>query len=107
MVGDVIWAKFPFTDLSSWKTRPVLVVADVGARNEEDWLVCEITTSSLPYAKAIPISRNDVLSGRLQPSSRVRPDRIATLNERAFSDPIGRLTDAKLVEILTVVRGLF
>ena len=107
MVGDVIWTRFPFSDLSDWKFRPVAVVADVREMREDDWLVCEITTSPIPYTKAMPIDRNDMRSGRLPRQSRVRPDRLATLNERAFGDYIGRLTDAKLEEIVRAVQSLF
>ena len=107
MVGDVIWAQFPFSDLSDWKFRPVAVVADVREMREKDWLVCEITTSPIPYAKAISVGRNDMQSGRLPRQSRVRPDRIATLNESTFGDYIGRLTGAKLSEVTTAVRNLF
>ena len=69
--------------------------------------MCEITTSPIPYAKAIPIGRNDMQSGRLPRQSRARPDRVATLNERIFGDYIGRMTGAKLSEIHAAVRNLF
>ena len=107
VVGDVIWAPFPFTTLSSWKFRPVVVVADVREMREADWLVCEITTSPIPYANAIPIGRSDMQSGHLPRESRVRPNRMTTLNESAFGDYIGRLTGAKLSEIHAAVRNLF
>ena len=42
MVGDVVLAPFPFTDLSEIKVRPAVVVADVGT---QDWVLCEITSS--------------------------------------------------------------
>ena len=104
MVGDVIWAPFPFTDLSQTKMRPVLVLADVGMR---DWIVCEITSSRGAYAGEITIAPTDMQVGRLQPNSRVRPDRIATLNENIFQGTIGRLTAAKQAEIAAAVRSLF
>ena len=107
MVGDVIWARFPFSDLSSWKFRPVAVVADVREMGEDDWLVCEITTSTIPYARAIAIGRGDMQLGRLRRESRARPDRIVTLNESTFGRPIGRLSANKLAEILDAIRGLF
>ena len=43
MVGDVVLAPFPFTDLSEIKVRPAVVVADVGT---QDWVLCEITSRS-------------------------------------------------------------
>ena len=107
MVGDVIWARFPFSDLSDWKFRPVAVVADAREMGEDDWLVCEITTSPIPYAKAIAIGRGDMQLGRLRQESRVRPDRIVTLNESTFGRSIGRLTAAKQAEVLAAIRNLF
>lgn len=107
MVGDVIWAPFPFSNLSGWKFRPVVVVADVQEIGENDWLVCEMTTSLIPYARAIPIGQNDMQSGRLPRESRVRPDRVSTLNESVFGSAIGRLTDVKLSQITATVRSLF
>ena len=107
MVGDVTWAKFPFSDLSDWKFRPVAVIADAREMGEDDWLMCEITTSTIPYARAIAIGQDDMQLGRLRRESRVRPDRIVTLNESTFGRPIGWLTAAKQAEIATAIRGLF
>ena len=45
MVGDVVLTPFPFTDLSQTKIRPAVVLADVGM---QDWVLCEITSSSQP-----------------------------------------------------------
>jgi len=43
----------------------------------------------------------------LDPRSVVRPDRLSTFAETRFGNSVARLTDAKLSEILTVVRSLF
>ena len=68
MVGDVVWAPLPFTDLRDEKVRPVLVIADAG---NEDWIVCRITTSQARYDRAIALSRRDMQSGRLRMGSQV------------------------------------
>ena len=107
MTGDIIWAPFPFTNLTAAKTRPALVVADVRDGSEYDWILCEITTGRVHHAREITIARSDLLAGRLRANSRVRPDRMATLNESVFGNYIARLTDAKLAEILAAVRALF
>ena len=107
MVGDIVWAPLRFTDLSGGKVRPVLVLADVRDGRENDWIVCELTTSVIQHARAIVITQNDMQSGRLRQASQARPDRLSTLNERVMSDPAGHLTDAKRDEILAAVRGLF
>ena len=107
MVGDIIWAPYPFTDLTQAKLRPVLVVADVRDVREDDWIVCEITSGRARHIREIPIARGDMQTGQLHRGSKVRPDRLATLDEKVFEDTIGRLTDAKLAEVLGAVRGLF
>ena len=107
MVGSIVWAPIRFTDLSGGKVRPVLILADVRDANENDWIVCEVTTSPIPHARAIVISPGDMASGRLRQASQVRPDRILTLNESVFSTTVGRLSAVKLSEIKSSVRKLF
>lgn len=105
-VGDIVWVNLPFTDLLGAKGRPVLIIADVRDRNEADWLVCEITSSPVSHRREIALSRRHLRAGRLLPGSRVRPDRIFTLNESVFERTIARLTPAKTNEILAAIRGL-
>ena len=107
MVGDVVWAPFPFTSLQRGKVRPVLVIADARSAGQDDWIVCEITSSSTPQNRAIPIDRSDMQSGRLQRDSVARPDRLFTMNEGVFRRVIGRVTDAKQAEVRAAVRSLF
>ena len=104
MVGDLVLAPLPFTDLSELKVRPVVVVADVGMR---DWIVCQITSRWPERMHRIQIADSDLHNGNIRVISYARPDRIFTLNERVFRRTLGRLTDAKRDEILTAVRGLF
>ncbi len=108
MVGDVVLAPFPFTNLRQSKIRPVLVVADVRDGGERDWIVCEITSGRAAHAREVTIIPGDLQSGQLRRrNSRARPDRLTTLNESVFQRTIARLTDSKTVEILASVRSLF
>ena len=104
MIGDVVWVPLPYTDLTTQKSRPVLVLADVGS---DDWIVCRITTGPNLYPRSILLSAGDMQWGRLRSGSKARPDRLFTLDENIFERTVGRLTPAKTAEILTAVRGLF
>ena len=104
MVGDIVIAPFMYTDLSEWKIRPTLVVADV---DMGDWVLCEITSRSQSRLGDIRITQSDMQAGRLERDSWVRPNRLQTLKQTRFRRTVGRLSDSKTAEILAVVRALF
>ena len=107
MAGDIVIVRFPFTDLRNAGLRPGLLVADVRYGNQLDWVVCRITTQSLPGGRQIALTPNDLAVGRLAQASWVRPDRMMTMSETIFGNTIARLTDAKLAEVLAAVRSVF
>ena len=104
MVGDVVLTPFPFTDLTGAKVRPAVILADVGM---EDWILCEITTTSQRRPRAIEIFAADFRRGGLRRRSWVRPDRISTLNQSVFIHVLGHLSDSKQAEIAAAIRALF
>ena len=104
MVGDVVLTPFPFTDLSQAKTRPAVVLAGVGM---QDWVLCEITSSSQVRDLHVAIGPGDMATGRLKLRSWARPDRLTTLNDSVFERRLGRLSAAKHAEIAAAVRSLF
>ncbi len=104
MVGDVVIAPVPYTDFSSFVSRPVLVVARAGAR---DWVVCQITSRRQSNPGNIPITQQDLQAGVLERNSWVRPSQLHTMEGDLFRGIVGRLTDAKQAEIPAAVRSLF
>ena len=104
VVGDIVMTRFPYTDLSQATMRPALVLASAGMN---DWILCQITSSSQARAQDIALFPSDMQSGRLVAGSHVRPERLATLNASVFERTVGRVTDAKQAEVREVVRSLF
>ena len=104
MVGDVVLTPFPFTDLSEIKIRPAVVLAGVGM---QDWVLCEITSSSQVRDLYVAIGPGDMTTGKLKLRSWARPDRLTTLNDAVFERRLGRLSTAKHAEIAAAVRSLF
>ena len=107
MVGEIVWAPFPFTDLRGAKIRPVLIVADVREPREDDWVVCEITSSAMARGQTIPIAPSDMVSGQLSQVSVARPGRLITLNRSVFRSTIGRVTAAKQAQVAAAIRSQF
>ncbi|HEU0092532.1 MAG TPA: hypothetical protein VFS78_10495, partial [Vicinamibacteria bacterium] len=57
--GVVVLVRFPFSDLSSSKLRPALVVAAAGGA---DWVLCQITSN--PYsASAVALTPRLMMVG--------------------------------------------
>ena len=104
MVGDVVLAPVSFTDQSGAKTRPVLVLADVGMR---DWIVCAMTGRQQGRPGDIAITQADMQQGRLRGAGWARPSRIYTLNESLFRGTVGAVSSGKLAQVKTAVRRLF
>ena len=107
MIGDIFFAPYWHTNLSAMTVRPVLVVADVMDSGERDWVVCEITSSSMARPSSIAIDPAGLASGRMRVPSVIRPNRLTTLNESLLGPVTAQLTPTKLSEVLAAVRSLF
>ena len=90
--GLVVLIPFPFSDLSTTKLRPALVLADAGLGDK----VCVQITSN-PYAdrRAIRIDTQDFRHGSLHRISYVRPGKLFTMHEQLIRRFIGQLSDPK------------
>jgi mRNA interferase MazF len=58
--GEVVVVPFPFTDLSSTKVRPALVLASL---TRGDVILCQITSQAAGHPEAIPIANSDFEPG--------------------------------------------
>jgi mRNA interferase MazF len=101
--GAVVTVRFPFSDLSSSKLRPALVLALVG---RGDCILCQITSSRYGDPLAQPISTADFKSGSLPRLSYARPGKLFTANQSIIASHIGELSDASTKRILDAVTTL-
>lgn len=74
--GDGVLLPFPFSDLTSAKRRPVLMLTAPDAQGD---FVASPIPSRGGWANAHPISPGDLTEGALPRSSWVRTDKVATL----------------------------
>lgn len=56
--GDVVVVPFPFSDLSTTKRRPALVVADLTG---DDVVLCQITTRLRLTVTALPLQARELV----------------------------------------------
>jgi|SRR5882724_4217292 len=92
--GDLVVVPFPFTDLSTAKVRPALVLAVL---TRGDLILCQITSQAAGHPEAVAILPADFEpGGQLQRASFALPHRVVTANESCVRRSIGRLKPDKL-----------
>lgn len=101
--GEVVIVNYPFSDLSSTKVRPALIIADCGMN---DYLMCQITTINNRDTYAIKLTNNDFLNGALNQDSNIRPNKIMTLNEAIIRNSVGQLKTSKYDDVAKVICDL-
>jgi mRNA interferase MazF len=95
--GKVFVLPFPFSDLSSNKKRPALVVTQLRG---DDVILCQITSQSKSDGYSIPLTNDDFSSGRLKIDSNIRPNRLFTADSNIISYSIGTVGSDKLGEVI-------
>ncbi|WP_200088067.1 type II toxin-antitoxin system PemK/MazF family toxin [Salicibibacter cibi] len=82
----------PFTDLSSRKRRPVLVLSNNRYNlKSTDVLVAAVTSNLKEMEHAITISNQDLIDGHLKQTSNIRTDKIYTLAQDIVIKKFGKL----------------
>jgi len=80
--GEVILVPFPYSDLSSVKKRPVLIVSNNQYNNNfDDVIVCVITSSRYKDSYSIPLLNNDLVLGILPEESIVKVHKLFSISK--------------------------
>lgn len=108
--GDVILVPFPFTDLTTIKQRPALVLsADWFNTLRDDCVVAAITSqipSDLqPDEHRLPAS--DLLAGGLPKPSLVRLGKLFTISKSLLRKRLGTLPEATMIVVLKQMEQVF
>lgn len=102
--GDVVLVRFPFTDLSTTKLRPAVVLATHG----DDLTIVGIFTGSPhpPRETRILLSSQDPAFSQtgLRTSSVVKAERIAVIEQSVVVRKLGSLPRSQMEEIKKAVK---
>jgi mRNA interferase MazF len=98
--GDILLISVPFTNLSSQKRRPVIVISNnVYNRKTADVVVVAMTSNPAAAAYSFPITSSDLEKGTLNRPGKVRVDKIYTLSQSIAARNFGRVKPAILERI--------
>ena len=90
--GEIVIVPFPFSDLSNIKQRPVLILSK-NTNNDisEDIITCGITSNLKDTRHSILINNNDLIEGNIPIKSRIKIDKLFTLDKKIVKKKIARL----------------
>lgn len=105
---DIVLIPVPFTDLTTLKRRPALVVScDAFHRGRQDVVVAAITSQPSRAAYRVPITATDLEEGDLPKTSWVRADKLYTLSSRIIVKRFGRLRPEPFGKVLAQIDRLW
>jgi len=94
--GDVVVLPFPYTDFSSIKKRPAIVIAILKGNNV---ILAQITTNQRNDEDLISLTRKDFASGFLSSDSFIMASLIFTTDSSKVVYKAGKLKQEKIKEV--------
>ena len=94
--GDIVVLPFPYTDLSSAKKRPALIVATLKGDNI---ILAQITTKERNDEDSIILKKSDFSSGMLKVDSKIMPSILFTAESFSVDYKAGKIKPEKIKEV--------
>lgn len=106
--GDVVVVPFPYTDLSTAKVRPALVISTVEFnRGGPDMIVCAMTSNLAHAPASLVVTPEAMESGRLPAASRVRVGKVALLQKSLVRHRVGQVRPEVFRQVMREFETLF
>lgn len=92
---DIVLVPIPFTDLTSKRRRPVVVISnDKYSYNTDDVVVVAMTSNLKAADYSFTITSADLAIGSFKRPRRIRVDRIYTLAQSIVAKRFGQISEA-------------
>jgi mRNA interferase MazF len=79
--GEIIWIKFPFSDASTAKLRPALIISNNLVNRTSDYLLMQFTSSLRNDRLSLAIKESDFAGSPLLKQSELRLHKVFILHE--------------------------
>ncbi|MBU0459284.1 MAG: type II toxin-antitoxin system PemK/MazF family toxin [Candidatus Woesearchaeota archaeon] len=104
---DIVLLPYPFSDLTGTKVRPALVVSNNALnRKSDDCILVPLTTIIKEEPYSINISQGDLSSGELIKPSRIRVDKIFSVQKSLIIKKICSLDEETFARVKKEIMGM-
>ncbi|MBI5304206.1 MAG: type II toxin-antitoxin system PemK/MazF family toxin [Chloroflexi bacterium] len=105
--GEIVLIPIPFTDLSSQKRRPVIIVSnDAYNGKSTDIVVVAMTSNPASVDYSFAITSADLETGSLNRPSKIRVDKIYTLSQSIIVKSFGQVNVKTLERVRQTLKDL-
>jgi mRNA interferase MazF len=106
--GDIVLVPFPFTDLSSSKKRPALIVSpDSFNTSKQDVVLIAITSQIDTNRHTVTLEKEDFVDGGLPKPSMIRIPKMFTMHSALIVKRICGISTPKLEQVLKAIREFY
>ncbi len=90
--GEILIVPFPFSDLSSIKQRPVLVLSKTSDnKSTDDLITCGITSNLKDSRYSVLIEKTNLEKGQIPAKSRIKVDKLFTLDKNIVKKSVAKV----------------
>ena len=105
--GDIVLIPVPFTDLSSQKRRPVIVVSNNQYNGKTgDVVVVAMTSNPQITDYSFSVTSSNLVKGTLNRPGKVRVDKIYTMSQTMIAKTFSRVSPTTLDRIRTTLQDM-
>jgi mRNA interferase MazF len=104
---DIAWIRIPFSNMDDGKFRPCLIISN-GAynKNSKDIIVCSITSKLEKDDYSIIIDNKNLERGNIPLKSRIRTDKILSVEKSLIMDSFAQINDDTFNEVVKKITKL-
>jgi len=107
--GEVILIPFPFTDLSTFKQRPALIISSQNFNRRQGDIIIAAITSHIPQKPSsydYLLLKTDQHMAGLPKSSLVKLGKIVTIDQRLIRKRLGCISEKTAEEIFERIKSI-
>ena len=105
---ELVLLPYLFTDQEGTKVRPAIIVSNDNFNAKcQDCVMVPLTTVIKNEPYSIIINQEDLSSGKLLKPSRIRIDKVFTINKNLIMMQIGKMNDKTFLKIKSEISKVF
>lgn len=98
--GEIVLAPFPYSYLSDWKQRPLLIISNNQYNHKtEDVITCGITSNLKDTVHSVELDSHNLTLGVIPTKSRIKVDKLFTLDKTLVIKRIAKVNENTLTKV--------